>query len=76
MAGELIIAALVSGAVLTTTAVVVYRTANARPRPTVDTGECSGDDCRQCAALLRHPSQALARQALAEGIKPQTRKGW
>lgn len=76
MAGELMVAAAVSCAGLLPLSLLLYRTATARPRATVDTGECPGDGCRQCAILLRHPSQAPTRQALAEGIKPQTRKGW
>lgn len=76
MAGELIIAAAVSCAALLPAAVVLHRTATAAPRPTDDTGECSGDDCRYCAVLFGHPSQAATREAIAEGVKPQTRKGW
>ncbi|SOE31689.1 hypothetical protein [Streptomyces sp. OK228] len=76
MAGELILAAAASCAALLPASVVLYRTATAAPELTVDTGECPGEDCRQCAVLFGHPSQAATREAIAEGIKPQTRKGW
>jgi hypothetical protein len=74
VAGELIIVAAASCAALLPASIVAYRAATARPA--ADTGECSGDGCRECAILLGHPSQTATRQALAEGIKPQTRQGW
>ncbi|MGX1301431.1 hypothetical protein [Streptomyces chartreusis] len=73
MNSELLFAALVALVLLTPAAYAAYRAAKTPPG---DSGECPGEDCRQCAALFRHPSQAATRQALAEGIKPQTRKGW
>ncbi|MFF4900544.1 hypothetical protein [Streptomyces sp. NPDC001068] len=73
MDGELIIAAAVSCAALLPAAVVLHRTAT---RPPAGSGECQGEDCRYCAVLFGHPSQARTRQAIAEGIKPQTRQGW
>ncbi|PSK52399.1 hypothetical protein B0E38_04725 [Streptomyces sp. 111WW2] len=53
--------------------VVSYRMATAEPEPLVDSGECAGDDCRDCALLFRHPSQAPVRRALAERLPRQTR---
>ncbi|MDI9836208.1 hypothetical protein [Streptomyces sp. KAU_LT] len=73
MPGDLILAAAVSCAVLLPAAVVLRRTEQREPG---DAGECTGEDCRQCAHLLRHPAQAPTRAMLREGIKRQTRKGW
>jgi hypothetical protein len=41
----------------------------------VDSGDCAGDDCRDCALLFRHPSQAPTRKAIAERMPRQTRGG-
>ncbi|MER7835271.1 hypothetical protein ABTY98_05010 [Streptomyces sp. NPDC096040] len=73
MTPEMVFAALVALVLLVPAAYAAYRAAHTPPG---DSGECPGEDCRQCAVLFGHPSQAAARQAIAEGIKPQTRKGW
>ncbi|MEU0948712.1 hypothetical protein ABZ379_39485 [Streptomyces canus] len=73
MTPEMIFAALVALVLLTPAAYAAYRAAHTPPG---DTGECPGEDCRECALLFRHPAQAPTRQALTQGIKPQTRKGW
>ncbi|MDH6489573.1 hypothetical protein [Streptomyces sp. SAI-127] len=75
MAGELIIAAAVSCAALLPAAVMAHRAATAAPRPTVDPGECSGDDCRECSILFGHPSQARVRREIAARLPHQTRQG-
>lgn len=76
MAGELIIAATAAGAMLAPGVLALYRASHARPRTTVDHGECLDEDCRECAALFGTPPQAASRQTPAGSIKPPTRKGW
>ncbi|WP_411092222.1 hypothetical protein [Streptomyces sp. 049-1] len=75
MTEEMIYAALAALLLLVPAAYAAYRAATTPPRPTFE-GECSGEDCRQCAHWLAHPSQAPARRQVARSIKPQTRKGW
>lgn len=56
-------------------AVVAYRVATAEPETAYDSGECPGDDCRDCALLFRHPSQAPVRRELYRRMPRQTRGG-
>jgi hypothetical protein len=71
---ETLWALLVAAVVLTPVAYALSTVVKAR---SAGDGECPGrDDCPQCAALFRHPSQAATRRTLAQGIKPQNRKGW
>jgi hypothetical protein len=69
----MVFAILVALVLLTPAAYAAYRASQIPPG---NSRKCKGKDCPHCAALLGHPSQAATRQALAEGIKPQTRKGW
>ncbi|MFD5571957.1 hypothetical protein [Streptomyces cadmiisoli] len=75
MTSEMIFAVLVALLLLVPAAYAAYRAANTPPR-TIFQGECTGENCRQCAHWMAHPSQAPTRRTVAERIKPQTRKGW
>ncbi|MFJ4469492.1 hypothetical protein ACIP2X_18640 [Streptomyces sp. NPDC089424] len=75
MTSEMIFAVLVALLLLVPAAYAAYRAAHTPPRPAFE-GECTGEDCRQCAIWMVHPSQAPTRQQVARVIKPQTRKGW
>jgi hypothetical protein len=74
---ELILAGGFTLFVLLVASIVAHRSATATQTyvDSGDTGECSGDDCRECALLFRHPSQAPVRRVIAERLPRQTRGG-